>query len=149
MRMDPGPPCLTLLQPWASLIFDGPKVHETRSWPIPDDLVGQRLVIHASSRHVKQCELPPLLAQLVAELWSERPEPLPYGAALGSVRVVGCLRTEHARPASREDEITGDWGPGRWVWRLAEARAFAVPRPMRGARRIWYAERPELLLEGP
>jgi hypothetical protein len=144
-----SPPCLTLLQPWASLIFDGPKVHETRSWPAPDKIIGQQLVIHAGARHVPLYDLPPLLVDLVRFLWRYRTEGPFYGGALGTVRLVSCTRTETTVPASREDEIAGNWASGRWAWRFEEPRAFAVPRVMKGAQGIWYCDRPELLQESP
>ena len=38
---------LTLHQPWASLIADGRKPFETRSWAPPRSLIGRRIAIHA------------------------------------------------------------------------------------------------------
>ena len=45
----PGMPALTLWQPWASLIAIGAKSIETRSWPAPAGLVGERIAIHAAA----------------------------------------------------------------------------------------------------
>jgi activating signal cointegrator 1 len=39
---------LSLTQPWASLVAIGAKKLETRSWPCPQNLIGQRIAIHAS-----------------------------------------------------------------------------------------------------
>ena len=41
---------LTIWQPWASLVAEGVKTIETRSWPVPAALVGQRIGIHAAAR---------------------------------------------------------------------------------------------------
>jgi hypothetical protein len=41
---------LTLWQPWASLCALGVKTIETRSWPAPKSLIGQRIGIHAAAR---------------------------------------------------------------------------------------------------
>lgn len=38
---------LTIHQPYASLIADGRKKIETRSWPPPPGLIGERIAIHA------------------------------------------------------------------------------------------------------
>ena len=38
---------ITLHQPWASLIADGRKTIETRSWAPPRTLIGERIAIHA------------------------------------------------------------------------------------------------------
>ena len=45
---------ITLHQPWASLIALGIKTVETRSWPAPTRLVGQRIAVHAGKRLVRQ-----------------------------------------------------------------------------------------------
>lgn len=39
---------LSLTQPWASLVMLGAKKIETRSWPAPKAMIGQRIAIHAS-----------------------------------------------------------------------------------------------------
>lgn len=41
---------ITLYQPWASLIALGVKNIETRSWPPPKTLIGERLLIHVGGR---------------------------------------------------------------------------------------------------
>ena len=38
---------LTLHQPWATMVALGSKPYETRSWPPPAKLIGQRIAIHA------------------------------------------------------------------------------------------------------
>ena len=47
---------ISLHQPWASLIAEGHKDVETRSWAPPGRLVGQRIAIHAAKRTPKQSE---------------------------------------------------------------------------------------------
>src|SRR6185312_15053079 len=39
---------ISLTQPWASLVMLGAKKIETRSWPAPKAMIGQRIAIHAS-----------------------------------------------------------------------------------------------------
>ena len=41
---------ITLHQPWASLIAEGVKTIETRSWAPPAALWGERIAIHAATR---------------------------------------------------------------------------------------------------
>lgn len=41
---------ITLYQPWASLIALGVKTIETRSWPAPGSLIGERIAIHAGKK---------------------------------------------------------------------------------------------------
>ena len=43
----PDRPAITLHQPWASLVAHGIKNIETRSWPPPQGIIGERIAIHA------------------------------------------------------------------------------------------------------
>src|SRR5688500_9634413 len=47
---------LTLWQPWASLVAVGVKTIETRSWPAPNSLNGERIAIHAAAKRPKNYE---------------------------------------------------------------------------------------------
>jgi hypothetical protein len=47
-----GMKAISVWQPWAWLIVHGHKSIETRSWPAPDALIGQRIAIHAAQRKV-------------------------------------------------------------------------------------------------
>lgn len=49
---------ISLWQPWASLVAVGVKTIETRSWPAPKALIGERLAIHATAKR------PPVHLQL-------------------------------------------------------------------------------------
>jgi hypothetical protein len=40
--------CITLTEPWATLVAIGAKTIETRSWPAPAHAIGQPLAIHAA-----------------------------------------------------------------------------------------------------
>lgn len=138
---------LTVWQPWASLIAAGLKLHETRGWP-----TNQRgpLVIHAAKRWEQDqvdviydepfrsamdrmgVMLPPWRKALAARF-------LPLGCAVGVARIVDCFPTDepemrlHHIPRERwRDEIAfGDWRPGRFAFRLADAVEMQN-LPMRG-----------------
>ena len=47
-----GMKAISVWQPWAWLIVHGHKTIETRSWPAPEALIGQRIAIHAAQRIV-------------------------------------------------------------------------------------------------
>ena len=49
---------ITLHEPWASLIIDGHKTVETRSWAPPVNLIGHRIAIHAGKRKPRASEWP-------------------------------------------------------------------------------------------
>ena len=93
---------LTIQQPWATLIARGRKSIETRSWPAPPALIGQRLAIHAG---VKAANVDVAWEAwtavgishdgLVATRWPKRDrgalDALPLGAVVATVRVAECL----------------------------------------------------------
>lgn len=141
-------PALTIWQPWAQLVIDGVKVHETRTWRPPASVVGRRLLIHAGSMHFAPERLPHALLELVRERYAERDEPLPYGALLGSVIVKGATYTQQTTPASWQDRTAGDWRGGRYAWEFCDPQPFKVPRPVRGAQGIWHVTQRDLYTEG-
>lgn len=55
---------LTIYQPWASLIMAGAKPYEFRKWAAHRTIIGQRIVIHASARKIKESEIYKILRSL-------------------------------------------------------------------------------------
>lgn len=97
---------LTLWQPWASLIAEGVKTIETRSWKAPDDLIGDTIAIHAAARkprrHVPVGDWLPYRAGDAGPYRMEHyaqgvpgapqsPVPLPLGAIVATARLVDCI----------------------------------------------------------
>lgn len=129
---------LTIDQPYASLIIDGIKRLETRSWPPPRGLINERLAIHASKKKALSG-------------WT--------GAIVGIAKVKGAFKIReipgHNSPFNRPiypdlDEIRGylpetllhtdRYGvfmPGLWVWVLTEARPTMKPIEAEGKQRVW------------
>lgn len=97
--MSAGIYALSLWQPYPSLVADGIKTTETRSWPAPERLEGSRIAIHATKRGLPGDEWPPDLCDVVAAML-DRPdliddgpalrELLPRGAVLCTVHLVVC-----------------------------------------------------------
>lgn len=154
--------CLTLWEPWASMLFAGVKVHETRSWAPPRALVGQRIAVHAARRAVTLIpELEPLLRAKIPGY----PD-LPRGALLGTVVIAHAFEisqevedaTRHvlsgragsfgseSGPFNYSDAVAGDWRVGRWAWRVVDPKRFPSPIPARGGQRIWYADLDQALV---
>lgn len=86
---------LSVKQPWAYLLCSGIKDIENRTWKLPKEYIGQRVLIHASA---KPEELSPHL--FTNEQWvaiSEKArrhivDELPFTSAIiGSVRFVDCV----------------------------------------------------------
>jgi hypothetical protein len=136
---------LSLWQPWASLIAIGVKPEETRSWPAPKWLVGQRFAIHAAKKPLQQTLAEAGVSQAVMVRMVEalhaagvKPLNLPFGKVVctavlkPSVRVArffpgdfngGSLRHPHAITECGkriEANVFGDFSPGRWIWPLID-----------------------------
>jgi hypothetical protein len=131
-------PALTLWQPWASLLTEGVKWWETRSWRPPESLIGRRIAIHAAARRMPQAEMAsmPELAAICAREHLVL-SALPYGAVIGTVRVVAAYRTTLVRIDLGEQRALGDWSVGRWAWRLNDVVEFSDPIPCLGLQRLW------------
>ncbi len=109
--------CLSLKQPWATLICMGIKDVENRSWR-PKEAPG-RILIHAGATMDKY-------AQSEAEdiIGHELPK-LPKGAIIGSVEVYGFV--EHS-----ESVWAGEGQGSEWKWLLRDAKMFKKPIPYKG-----------------
>lgn len=161
---------LSLWQPWASLIAHGIKTIETRSWPPPKSLIGQRIAIHAAKRwtraerdlcltHEFREVLEPLRSNLGGLVFYENALPLilPRGvvvctAVLKDSWMVN-VHDDHdgARVATSHFEIHapvrtapidqwGDFAPGRWLWFLDDIQTFSEPIAVRGRQGIFDVE---------
>lgn len=127
--------CLTLYQPWATLVMLGEKRFETRSW---NTAYRGKIGIHAGTKST------PGLRRIAEEDGTYQNvlgghgltswDMLPRGVLLGTVTLVDCLRVELLRleELSRQEEYFGNYSPGRWAWRLAEPVLFPEPLPLRG-----------------
>ncbi|XP_049408124.1 uncharacterized protein LOC125871543 isoform X2 [Solanum stenotomum] len=87
-------PCLTMHQPWASLLVYGIKRIEGRSWPAP---ITGRLWIHAASK-IPEPETIKAMEDFYREIYAVNgitdlnfPEHYPVSRLLGCVEVVGCV----------------------------------------------------------
>jgi len=154
---------ITIWQPWASLIAIGAKFYETRAYPPPANLVGQRIAIHAAVRRVKEGEISQATLDAAGQAF-QRHHPirgpryvydLPHGAVvctavlagaykLGTPCLCGKARVVEARPDDlfkAPDEIDidhfGDYRPGRWAWLLTDVQRLDRPVPAKGKQGWW------------
>lgn len=124
---------ISLWQPWASLVRDGRKTYETRSWK-PKIERGTLLAIHAARYWTNQ------LAEFQHEF---EVQDCPRGAILCVVRYKAAYRTEEAyshAPVAATEERFGDWTSGRWAWRLELVHKFSVPIPCKGHQSLWWTD---------
>ena len=134
--------CLTLSQPWATLVAIGAKKIETRSW---NTNYRGPLAIHAAKCFPKWAEAlchdePFRLALLNAGVKSTSKYDLPLGAIVATCELVATIQTGAAQAAySLTDyEIAfGDYSPGRWAWRLVNVQKLSEPIPAKGMLGLW------------
>jgi hypothetical protein len=141
---------ITLHQPWASLIAIGAKPFETRSWPPPRWLIGQRIAIHAGKKGWRDAIDEPMLRAFASAGYQY--ENMPLGAVVCTARLAGAYRLSReigghagiaemlpksARLANVRADDFGDYSPGRWAWMLDEIAARLPPDPARGAQGFW------------
>jgi len=140
--------CLSLYQPWATLIAIGAKSIETRSW---STRYRGPILIHAAKRWDRSCSLM-LFHPDTLQAWNTAGIPqgqrTPVGAVLAiadlldCVQVVdtGCLLVTKLANEERiypPEESFGNYTPGRWAWKLANIRRFKTPIPCVGHQRIF------------
>jgi hypothetical protein len=153
--------CLSLWQPWASLIVIGAKRFETRSW---ETLYRGPLLIHAAKKWScetrRLCSYEPFLTVMDTHgIFPTFGCPverfLPFGCLLGVVDLVECFYITDAipgevlmahdlggvmnylpRPTGNEREF-GDFSPGRFAWQLENVRRFPSPIPYIGHQGIF------------
>ncbi|HUY26192.1 MAG TPA: hypothetical protein VMV27_02125 [Candidatus Binataceae bacterium] len=135
---------LTLTQPWATLVAQGFKCIETRSWATN---YRGLLAIHAAKTFPRACR--ELLAEPAFQVLQDAN--LPLGAVIGICRLHQCLRMPEgivnfrAWIERRFGQVTapelevqrGDFSPGRFAWDLRFARELDVPIPAKGMLGLW------------
>jgi len=133
--------CLSIMQPYASLILAGMKQYETRHWRTSHR---GPLGIHASRRTTDEitmyCQREPLRSA-IRKLGSSSREALPTGAILGYVTLIDCLPT-HLIPAGDINDFeraAGDFRSGRFAWHLTNPVFLEHPILMSGRPSIFDA----------
>ena len=152
---------ITLWQPWASLIAEGVKQYETRSWKPPWHLIGQRIAIHAAKRKITTEPYPFGLPSDVFHEMDKRYgrmwwNILPYGAIVATAELAGFFHIEGYADKDQKQVIGvwedrqvigqketidtdpfGDYSPGRYAWLLQSVTKLHEPVSVRGGQRFW------------
>lgn len=138
---------LSLWQPWASLMAEGAKKIETRSWQSP---YRGLVAIHAAkkwdddlrSTALKGC----FAARLAQGLPSAGfdPDSLPRGCFVAVGLLNRCLSTDEHKaliPSETADEFWfGDYSPGRFMWVFDEVWKLRSPVYAAGQQGLWALE---------
>ena len=154
--------CLTVTQPWASLIAIGAKRIESRSWSTS---YRGPLAIHAAKgfpRWAKEtCWRDPFDEILRTKFgdgtsWAQiLPTILPVGKVIAIARLTNVLPAEVVDnvgnvfdtcldPLSEQEKAFGDYTPGRFAWILEDVKALEKPVLAKGALGLWNWEPGEL-----
>lgn len=112
---------ITLIQPYASLVVDGRKRIETRSWPTRHR---GKVAVHAGSKiNRKECLR-----------FGYNPDTIPRSAVLGTAIITDCVRFPH--PKAPPDPY-GNFARGRYGFILENVHKFSRPIPGAGWLNLW------------
>lgn len=149
---------LSLTQPWASLVANGSKRIETRSWRTSHRGL---IAIHASKGFPawakELCGEEPFYSALIKYNGSRASfggiatqivavEALPRGTIIATAELVACSPTNtiwgvtdaFRQPREGEPEHAfGDYSDGRYMWFLENVHPLPEPIPCRGALGLW------------
>ena len=144
--------CISIWQPWASLKIKGIKRIETRGWPAPASLIGQRMGI-ASTARLKLEQVKAFKEPNFARHYAETGLPadlteLPFGKLLGTSRLVACEPHTQAfvNGLTPAEFYFGWYAEGRWAWIFEDDAELPEPVPVRGKQGLW--EVPDELVLG-
>lgn len=133
---------ISIWNPYAVLIVQGHKMVETRSWPAPKSLIGQRIGI-ASTKALKPEQRAlwsdPFFMRYYNETGLPSLEELPNGAIVGTAILHSCeeMTEEDLEDVTEEEQLYGHWDVGRFAWRLRRPEPFVKPIFTRGFQGIW------------
>ena len=150
---------LTLHEPWASLIAEGVKNIETRSWAPPEYMLGRRIIIHAgkkvdalaaSAMDRIGVSIHPghIVATAVLVGWMhvkehverrdlESPHRVTADYVTGSVMLMAGHSDWRITDGRLQTDQWGDFSVGRYMWLLASVQQITPPVPVKGAQGLW------------
>ncbi|XP_025078009.1 activating signal cointegrator 1-like isoform X2 [Pomacea canaliculata] len=126
--------CLSMHQPWASLLVAGIKMHEGRSWYTAHR---GRLWIASTAKFPSSQEITDMENhyQNLYNQEEEFPKDYPVGCLLGCVDVVDCLSQEEYRKKFPEGESTSPY-----VFICENPQELVIKFPMKGKHKIYKLE---------
>ncbi|KAH8933820.1 hypothetical protein BDL97_18G049600 [Sphagnum fallax] len=136
--------CITLHQPWASLLVHGIKRIEGRSWPAP---VRGRVWIHAAAK-VPEPETIQAMEHFYREIYAVDgvtdvvfPEFYPTSVLLGCVNVVGCVSLPELANWKSLPEGVRLEGQTQFCWLCEDPQKLVIPLEMRGWQGVYNLQR--------
>ncbi|MEK3761850.1 ASCH domain-containing protein [Paenibacillus sp. FSL R7-0337] len=129
--------CLTIRQPWATLIALGEKQIETRTWRTAHR---GELAIHAGMQVNKAiCRTEPFQSLLARHGYTA--DNLPTGKIIAVSRIADCCEmtpglAQQGWPGGNE-YVFGNYAEGRYAWKLEEVVPLVHPIPAKGRLGFW------------
>lgn len=138
--------CITIWQPWATLIALGEKKFETRSWATQHR---DAIAIHAGKKVDKAiCQKEPFRSILAKHGYTA--DTLPTGSVVAVCRLADCLEVTESSGGmvmlesplqsiviSDLEKAFGLFELGRFAWELADVRRLPKPIPAKGMQGLW------------
>lgn len=132
----------TVYQPYAYATVAGIKHYETR--PRRTNIRG-RVAVHAAKLDawksgILEAGTMPEIEKILSEHQGtgNRPARLAYGAIVGTVEIADCVPVEEIADAlTDQEQLLGDFSPGRFAWVLRNPVMFEKPIPARGQQGWW------------
>jgi hypothetical protein len=124
---------LSLIEPWATLILEGKKVIETRSWKTS---YRGELYIHASCKKIN------LKDEHTKELLALIPNiSMHYGNIICKCKLVDCIYMNQEFldkiKENKKEYLCGDYSIGRYAWILEDVEPINSPITAKGHLGIW------------
>jgi len=120
---------LTIKQPWATLIMQGDKRFEFRSWKTK---YRGELLIHAGKG---------IDTKSVERLKKYLPEELPSGKILGKVKLVDCIKCDDNFKEMCIKENKDVYGKSSfdetYAWQIEDVEVFDIPIEAKGKLSFW------------
>lgn len=133
---------ISIWQPFASLIVEGCKVFETRSWPAPKSVIGQRIgiastknIVPGQREHCADERFQRFFEGTGLISWDQ----LPRGYLLGTVILdsVEIMTSDLMDDVSDEEQSYGWWDVGFYAWRLRDPQKLIEPIPIQGKQGLY------------
>lgn len=124
---------ISIIEPWASLIKEGIKEIETRSWKTN---YRGKIYIHASLKKVsKKDERINNLVSLLED------KDFKYGHIIAEAELVDCIYMDEQFlkeiKENNQEYICGEYSLGRYAWKLSNIKVLDNPIPAKGNLGIW------------
>lgn len=124
---------ISIIEPWASLIKEGIKEIETRSWKTN---YRGKIYIHASLKKVsKKDERINNLVSLLED------KDFKYGHIIAEAELVDCIYMDEQFlkeiKENNQEYICGEYSLGRYAWKLSNIKVLDKPIPAKGNLGIW------------